>query len=201
MTTELLSEIEVENIEVFEVLNNPIRLRILRQLVEPHSVRQIAETLDVPPTRLYYHVNLLEEVGAIRVVETRKVGAMIQKLYQVTARSFRPSPKLVEGDHEPEELARIATAVVLDGARLDSEAALTRHFETLSSGKEFTVGLKGSLGRTLGFFTKERAREFGEALEQLINEQFDSSEGNDGVEFAFSWVFFPVAGTDLGDEE
>ena len=85
----------VEDIEVFEVLNNPLRLRILRLMMQPITVREIAEGLDVPATRLYYHVNLLEEAGIVSVVDTRKAGAMLQKVYLAKARGFKPSPALV----------------------------------------------------------------------------------------------------------
>lgn len=185
--------LEVEDIEVFETLNNPLRLRIMRQLVEPAPIKQVAEALDVPPTRLYYHFDLLEEAGVIRVVETRKVGAMVQKLYQIVARSFRPSAKLTEGDHSPAEMAKITAGVVLDSARLEAEEALERHFGDVAAGGDLE-SLPGSLGRTLASFTKERAAEFGKKLEQLLEESFDPEHGAEGVEYALSYTFFPVAG-------
>jgi len=48
--------------------------------MEPSTARDLAQNLDVPVTRLYYHLNLLLEVGVIEVVETRKSGAMLQRL-------------------------------------------------------------------------------------------------------------------------
>lgn len=183
---------EVEDIAVFETLNNPLRFRILRRLVEPKSIREVAEELGVPPTRLYYHFNLLEEAGVIAVVETRKVGAMLQKLYQNTAKSFRPSPKLSQSDHEPAELARIAVGVVLDGARVDAEEAVATHFERLRSGDDAGIMI-GSLGRSVAFLDRERAEAFRDKLEKLIEEEFDGDVA-DGVEFGLSYVFFPLAG-------
>jgi DNA-binding transcriptional ArsR family regulator len=194
--SEQLDHMEVEDIEVFEVLNNPLRTRIMRQLVEPNPIRAVADALKVPPTRLYYHFDLLEEAGVIRVVETRKVGAMLQKVYQTTARSFRPSAKLTEGDHSPSELAKITTGVILDGARLDAEEGLRRHFEAVAGGADPKEARpRGSLGRSLAFFSKERAEEFAQKLEKLLEEEFDPDRGEDGIEFAFSYTFFPVAGT------
>jgi DNA-binding transcriptional ArsR family regulator len=199
--TDQLQHMEVEDIEVFEVLNNPLRLRILRQLVEPNPIRAVAEALNVPPTRLYYHFDLLEDAGVIRVVETRKVGAMLQKVYQTTARSFRPSAKLTEGDHSPSELAKITAGVVLDGARLDAEEALERHFEAVVGGADpKEARSSGSIGRSLAFFSKERAQEFAQKLEKMLEEEFDPDHGKDGIEFAFSYTFFPVAGA-LEDTE
>ena len=62
---EVREVLEVEDIGVFETLNNPLRLRIMRQLMEPAPIKQVAQALDVPPTRLYYHFDLLEEAGAL----------------------------------------------------------------------------------------------------------------------------------------
>lgn len=191
---EPLDQMEVDDIEVFEVLNNPLRFRILRRLAEPKSIREVAEELGVPPTRLYYHVNLLEKAGVVSVVETRKVGAMLQKVYQTRAKGFRPSPKLSQGDHEPHELAKAAAGVVLDGARVDAEEALTDHFARVRGG-DSEAKAPGAIGRSLGFFTAGRAREFSEKLEKLIEEEFAEEEGDeDGAEYSFTFVFFPLAG-------
>jgi len=186
--------LEVEDIEVFQALNSPLRMSIIRQVLEPASVKDVAEKLGVPPTRLYYHFNMLEELGVIRVVETRKVGALLQKLYQSVARGFRPSAKLTEGDHSPEELATITTGVVLDPLRLDAEEALKAQFTKVAAGADFESSGHASIGRSLGFFTEERAKAFGEKLSALLSEEFDPEYGEDGVEYGFSYGFFPVAG-------
>lgn len=192
---------EIEDPEVFEVLNNTLRTRILRRLIEPNSIRAVAEDLNVPPTRLYYHVNLLEEAGIIQVVETRKVGAMLQKIYQSTAKSFRPSPRLSESDLAPHELAKIMSGVVLDGARVDAIEGLTRSLSLQKSGDQ-EGKIPGSIGRTLGFFNAEEAKEFAKKLESFIEDEFDrdvSPAGRD--EYSYTYVFFPIAGSDHGEGE
>ena len=198
---EQLEYMEIEDPEVFEVLNNTLRTRILRRLVEPNSIRGVAEELNVPPTRLYYHVNLLEEAGIIEVVETRKVGAMLQKIYQTVAKSFRPSPKLSESDVAPHELAKIMSGVVLDGARVDAVEALTKSFARQKSGERETK-LPGSIGRTLGFFSTEEAKRFGERLQEFIEAELDRDRSPSGRdEYSFTYVFFPIAGSEQGEDE
>lgn len=198
---EQLEVMEVDDPEVFEVLNNTLRTRILRRLVEPNSIREVAEELNVPPTRLYYHVNMLEEAGIIEVVETRKVGAMLQKIYQTTAKSFRPSPQLSKSDMEPGELAKIMSGVVLDGARVDAIEALTKAFGRQRSGDQHAK-VPGSIGRTLGFFSAEEAKKFGEKLETFIEDEFDSDRApSDRDEYSFTYVFFPIAGSSRGEDE
>lgn len=198
MTSEQLDHLEVEDPRVFEVLNNPLRFRIVRRLVEPKSIREVAEEMGAPPTRLYYHFNLLEEVGVIQVVDTRKVGAMLQKVFQTSARSFRPSPKLAQADISPEELARITAGVVIDGAAADALETLTWNFTAIKEGKP-EERRPGSIGRAVGFFDKEEAKAFAEKLEKFIAEEFGERDRGLGDEYGFTFVFFPIAGTTDAD--
>ena len=89
----------------FESLKSPTRIRILKLCSEPLSVRQIAELLEVPATRLYYHVNLLEDAGFLQVVHTRKSGARIEKLYRVAGETITPGPELVDNVDDVDEAA------------------------------------------------------------------------------------------------
>ena len=181
---------KIEDIEVFDVLNSAFRQQIMRRLQEPKSVKQIAHEMDVPVTRLYYHVNRLADSGVIEVVEERKSGAMIEKLYRTAARAFAPGPGLLKGGHDPAELARVAAGVVLDQARADAEAALASHFE----GGGEPDDLPGAIGRGAALMTRERAREFADRLAELLDEM-EQDEATEGVEeFGLSVVFFPTGG-------
>ncbi|HEU4895054.1 MAG TPA: helix-turn-helix domain-containing protein [Acidimicrobiia bacterium] len=181
--------LEIEDIAAFEILNNRFRQRILRELVDPKPVKELAEGLGVPVTRLYYHVNQLLGAGLIRVVEERKVGAILEKVFQTTARSFRPGARLLQSDRPPAEMARIGAAVVLDPARLDAEAFLIRHFEAGAP-----VDDPGTFGRAQGRLSRAQAEDLTRRLHELL-EEFDEEEerGEDGVEFSLSVIFVPLA--------
>jgi DNA-binding transcriptional ArsR family regulator len=57
-----------------KTIADPLRNQIFESLIlQPPTVRQIAEKLGLSPKRLYYHVRLLETHGLIQVVETRVV--------------------------------------------------------------------------------------------------------------------------------
>src|SRR3712207_1417060 len=76
----------ISDLETLKVVSDPLRLRILECFRGvPATVKDVAAALDMPPTRLYYHVNQLEERGLIHVVETRVVSGIIEKHYQTTA--------------------------------------------------------------------------------------------------------------------
>lgn len=184
---------EIEDLRVLEAMNNPTRLRILTQLTQPHSVKEVAKVLQLPPTRLYYHVNALEKVGVIRVVETRKVGAMVEKLYQVVATHFRPGPKIADGIEDFEWAADVMAGAVLDGARLDAISALSSHLSDVSSGASIE-DLPGTLGRSLGSMTAKKAAEFVQRLEELAVEMAPGDvDDAEAEEYAFSFVFFRMS--------
>lgn len=188
--------LEVDDVETFEILSNPTRLRILRNLKTPASVKELAERLGVPPTRLYYHVNLLVEAGVITVAETRKVGAMLEKRYQRTAHSFTASPRLVTGGHDPVDIARIGAGVVLDGARVDAEAALAAELRSAAAGDSGAFGRTGRMVRSIAHLTAEGAAEIQSMLDAVLQRLEELDVEDDGSEFGMTVVFFPVAGVE-----
>lgn len=182
-------EFLIEDLQTMELLNDPVRSTLLQLLIfDARSVRDLAEELDVPVTRLYYHINLLEEAGVIRVVATRKAGAMIQKLYQATARTYRPSPSMIENIEDPREAARIGAATVLDTARVDIEQALAAHFTDPTAEHHPIV-----LGRTILRLPAADAEEFRSRLAELV-ETYEDRASDDGVWMSFTTVLAPSAG-------
>jgi DNA-binding transcriptional ArsR family regulator len=187
---------EIEDVRVLEVLNNPVRLRLMHQLMEPTTARDLARTLNVPVTRLYYHLNLLEEVGVIEVVETRKSGAMLQRVYRTVAADFAPVRGLLEKSADKERVVRAAIGMVLDGARLDATTCLMEHSQKASDPDS---EIEGTLGRTVVPMTKEAARKFEKRIRELVDEMTDLEDRN-GDGYAFSFVFFPMVGPVKGEK-
>lgn len=78
----------VEDLDTLRVLTDPLRLAILRVImkdahVKPRlmTVKEIAEELDEPQTKLYRHIKQLESVGVIRDAETRLVSGIVEHRY------------------------------------------------------------------------------------------------------------------------
>jgi len=86
--------ITVDNLEVLKVLSDPTRLEIMKHIGAENrrdhlcTVKQLAKLMDVSPTKLYYHIKLLEEQGLLIVGDTRVVSGIIEKQYQVVAHSI-----------------------------------------------------------------------------------------------------------------
>ena len=58
------------------------------QLDVPGRSRELARTLGEPPTKLYYHVNMLEEHGLLIVTGSQLVSGILEKRYQLVAASI-----------------------------------------------------------------------------------------------------------------
>ena len=101
----------LETAEHFDVLSDTTRLEIIELLMKPRSVRELADEMDVPRTRLYHHMNLLEDAGMIRVVETRPSGAQMERIYQVAAYSFQPSRQYLETADPRQQAHAVLTSI------------------------------------------------------------------------------------------
>lgn len=70
------------DIEIGKSLLNDKRSKILKAVkYKAKSIKEISDDLGEKPSRLYYHINKLEEIGLLEVVEEKKIGNLIQKYY------------------------------------------------------------------------------------------------------------------------
>lgn len=88
-------ELVISDLETLKVLADPLRLNILEYLMRSSTVKRIAEKINKPATKLYYHFNLLEKHGLIVLVDTRIVSGIIEKHYQAAARVYRVAKDLL----------------------------------------------------------------------------------------------------------
>ena len=92
---EQIEEMLLDDLDLIGELTHPLRSRVLHRLRRPHSVGELAESLEVPITRLYHHINRLEEIGMISVVATRRPGARTEHRYRNAAPDFRLDDKVI----------------------------------------------------------------------------------------------------------
>jgi hypothetical protein len=101
----------IKDVETIKVFADPLRLKIIRLMAQPTTVKTIADALAIPAAKLYYHVNLLHKHGLIQVVEHNLESGIVEKVYQVTARQFKlVNPLLVGADFQ----AEAADAIFVD---------------------------------------------------------------------------------------
>ncbi|HEV8020163.1 MAG TPA: helix-turn-helix domain-containing protein [Candidatus Lustribacter sp.] len=94
--SEIANEAALPDLEALRVLVDGRRHEIVTELIAaPLTIRQLAERLHLPRTRLYYHIELLELHGIVRVVQTRMVSGALERTYRAAARNFRVDRRLL----------------------------------------------------------------------------------------------------------
>jgi DNA-binding transcriptional ArsR family regulator len=168
----------IEDLETLKIIADPLRYQIFETLVlQPQTVRQVADKLGLSPNRLYYHVNLLEEHGLIRVDQERVVANIIERVYAVTAPCLDIARSLLSfRTEEGKNNIHTMVASTIDVTREDLFRSLDARAVELAQGAgEQARALM--LTRVLSRIDDARAREFVSRLTGLVQE-FEA--GDDG---------------------
>src|SRR6266852_44352 len=115
---------QITKLETVRVLADPLRLRLIEamaaQLDHPWSVKELARALAEPPTKLYYHVNMLEEHGLLVVTGSQLVSGILEKRYQLIAASIGVDRALLTaGDTGVDEALHGVLATIFSTAEQD----------------------------------------------------------------------------------
>lgn len=110
---EILDVKVIEDLATLRLLSDPLRLRLIEELgVQPTTVKALARAMGMKPNRLYYHVNLLEQHGLVRVTQTRIVSGIVERTYALVARHFAVSESLAMPSDVKREVADTLLRVV-----------------------------------------------------------------------------------------
>lgn len=170
----------VEDLETLKVLADPLRLQILEQMARPQTVKKIASKLNIPPTKLYYHVNLLEKHDLIKLVDMRVKSGIIEKHYQVAAKSFRLKQGLLtpaEGLEQMSEGIHITLTGLFENTLQDILQSIRDGvIDTVDEGPEHR-GLAVTQLRMA--VTEEQAQDFYERFSTLLRDFQAETHGDD----------------------
>ncbi len=118
-------ELTVTRLETLKVISDALRSRILDLLrAEAQTVKQLSATLNMSPKKLYYHVNLMEQHGLIRVVSTRIVSGIIEKQYRATAYLFWFDQEVFASSATGESGLPPGTALLFDVTKTQLEQSI-----------------------------------------------------------------------------
>lgn len=82
----------IEDPTAAELSLDPVRSRLLAELVEPGSATMLAAKVALPRQKVNYHLKALERHGLVELVEERKKGNCIERVLRATAASYVISP-------------------------------------------------------------------------------------------------------------
>jgi DNA-binding transcriptional ArsR family regulator len=188
---------QVSEVETLKALADPIRLRILAALMRIEddpvvmSVKELAEQLGEPQTKLYRHVKLLESAGLIRVAATRLVSGILEHRYQASQRDLMFAPGLLRDSATTDQLeAAFGTIVQLFGEQFFAAVREGR----VGSG-EFPPELayrRHLLMMSETRISASRAAAIRLKLEE-VQEEMDAAEDPDGVPVSLLIGFYSPA--------
>lgn len=160
-------------------LTHALRLRLLTSLAHrPASAKQLADRFGVPTTRLYHHLDLLEEHGFVEVVATRRSGARTERCYGTPPRrSIRPGPELLDPDDRDELAAAMSSMVEIAGIGL-AEAIRAGRVDLHDDDEDQPSVLVWSQVH----LTTDQQRRFAAELQATVRDMIATGVDNDDVD-------------------
>ena len=173
----------VDDLETLKVLTDPLRLQIMTVLdPEPRTINYVAERLGLASSRLYYHFNMLESHGLIRVVETRMVNNIVEKVFWTSAEELTIDNDLFKysSDEGSEYLSRLVIST-LDSVREDMVRSLEAEKYNIEQGKEKTQSVL-LMSKVQKRISREDFLAFQKKLSALLEDYGDLPETGDNEE-------------------
>ena len=184
----------ISDLAVLRVLSDSLRLRVLeafgRTRGVPRSVKEVAREIGQSPTKLYYHVNLMEEHGLLLVAESRLVSGILEKKYLPAAKQFsvdRTLLRTADGDSSEslDVLARTVETVLRSTADDFKRAAAAG---TTGLDEDDEPQRRSVLSKSNLRLRPEAAAQVIELLESLVKREDD--ETDEAEVYSLTLAFF-----------
>ena len=185
----------VKDLETLKILADPLRNQILEILApEKLTVNQIAEKLGLAPSKLYYHINLLEKYGLIREVDSIIKANIIEKIYWITAYDCKMDENLCNFSTPVGQQTVITTMLTpIDTTREDIRRSLEARATALEQGAE-PHPRDVIVRREVQNMSDKVADQFADRLNEVL-EDFKKYEGDESDEDthtrALTVAFYP----------
>lgn len=137
----------IDELDHAQVLLHPARLQLLEHLAEPSSAAGLGRRLGLPRQRVNYHLRELEGRGLVEVVEERRTGSCVERLYRRSGAGYAIStdalgalgttPADVQDRFSASYQIALASKAVRDVGRLQAKAhAADKELPTFSLSTE-----------------------------------------------------------------
>jgi DNA-binding transcriptional ArsR family regulator len=188
----------VMQVETLKALAAPSRLRILYALLPTGrvmSVKEMAEELGEPQTRLYRHVKVLESAGLIEVAATRIVSGIVEQRYRVAHGDLRLDPAVVRSAPQAMRAALVTMMTLYAEQFLAAYGDAPGQDEQIPDGEAYR---KPRMSLAEVRVAKDKAAEIRTKLEEIMHELSADKEDPDGVPVSVLIGFFSSARTGWG---
>jgi len=180
----------IDTVDKLKIFADPLRQRLLQAFCcNPTTVKLVAEQMDEKPTRLYHHVDLLEQNGFLEVVDTKQVRGTVEKTYQTVARKIIVDHAMVGSLEEDEETTEIKNMVMntIQACLVDARD----HFDDET---QQTVGQPAVvIAQAKVNLTPTQLKVFEQKLDTLLGEIRDIQvEDEEQTMYSFTAACFPI---------
>lgn len=186
----------ITDLETLKVMSDELRLKLIEALSRgPTTVKQLAELVGVPQSKLYYHVGLLEKHGLITVVDTQIVSGIVEKWYQCTAEDYSVDGKLFRLEPEKESVYGLIR-IVFDSTLAEIRQAVTAKLINLD--EEAPDKDQMALTKSSAFLTPAQAELIKKQLKEIHAQltEFDQEKDTEGKQmFSLLTGFYPRQAT------
>lgn len=187
-------EFVVDNLDTLKVLADPLRIHILELMSDPCTVKEVAAELDIPPTKLYYHINQLEKHGLIVLVDTRIVSGIIEKHYQTAAKTIRVKKALLSpesGNSDASGMDLTVTSLWEDTLQ-NLRYSAAKGIIDLSSEDGLINPQTVNLRTSNLILTEEQAADFVRRFRSLVDEFYELTKEQSHQDELKSYKFFSI---------
>jgi DNA-binding transcriptional ArsR family regulator len=203
-------EFTITELETLKVISDPLRVQILELIGmacdagKLTTVKQLAAALDLPSTKLYYHVNLLEKHDLIRMAETKVVSGIIEKHYQIRAKRIKADLNVAGSGEisrdEKMELALNSATTMFENAYQNIEKSFKYRLENTPNDLPESEKAPFHYGQSMLQLSPRQGKEFVAELENLI-EKYAEINNTEGLVFGLTLAFNPNYHLGVSSEE
>ena len=180
---------EIDNLKTLRLFSNPLRRQIYEVLVsQSSSAKEIGEKLGLNASKLYYHLNLMEKAGIIKVEDTKIISGIMEKYYRAIAKRIQIASDLLLSDTDTgkKNINQVLLST-LEATEKDIKRSLNALYAELEEDTHVIF-----ISRQLSHLTDEQTNEFYEKLNSLIKEFESENTGNSDMQsFALMIAFYP----------
>ncbi|NOK61612.1 MAG: hypothetical protein GFH27_549313n20 [Chloroflexi bacterium AL-W] len=170
---QILEDMVLQDVETIKVFADERRLQIVQLMQQPATVKDVSAALQIPASKLYYHVNMLHEHGLIRVVQHNIESGIVEKVYQVAARQFKLQNPMLMGDAVPGEAKGALFASMLDETSATLRRALREGIQDSQTPPRYPFVTKKAMR-----LNEEQLTAFHQKLAALMQETTALAEAN-----------------------
>lgn len=173
---------------------NPVRLRLLKELVEPDSAAGLARRLKLPRQAITYHVRQLEADGLVTLIEERRRRNCVERVVQATARTYVISPSALGAlAADPEQMGErfSPTYLIAVAAQMIRDVTALGHLADETDRRLATLTIQTAVRFADPAEQHAFAYELADALGQLVT-KYHREDAPQGPEYTFTVTGHPT---------